>query len=125
VNDRFLKEKGFLLFEVVISIVVIATSFLFIINSYRTAKDSIERSTEILKTSLALERKMWPYEEKGKIEQMRQSGDFLGDGQFTWLLESTAVENTGINLVQIGIYDKKHPETHLYSVSTFLEDETE
>ena len=142
-------RKGFLLFEIMISVVIIASGLLFIMNSYSSAKNSIKRSTELFEASLLLENKMWEFEEKGEIEIGAESGDFPENEEYSWSMEAglaaeaAAVEvapgeegeapgeEKGItdeadyNLVTLEVFAKKKPETIRYSLVTYLKNKTE
>ena len=59
-------KKGFLLLEVMVSIVIITSGLLFVTRVYSTARDVIKRSFVLFKSSLLLEDKMFEFEEKGE-----------------------------------------------------------
>ncbi|MBL7156752.1 MAG: hypothetical protein ISS92_01175 [Candidatus Omnitrophica bacterium] len=120
-----IKNKGFLLFEVVISIVIITAGVLFVMRAFSSAKESIERSTEVFKVSLLLEQKMWGFEEKGKIEEGRESGDFEEDEGYSWKLASERLEDSDLNLVRLEAFQKEQPEITKYFITTYLKNKTE
>jgi len=127
-------KKGFLLLEVMISIVIITAGVLFITRSYSLSKESIERSTGLLMTSLLLENRIWEFEEKGEIEEGRQSGDFAENSKYSWHLNAQPVmvmseeeteEEPALNLVQLDVFQEKDPLKTKYSIWTYLRNKQE
>ena len=119
------KLKGFLLFEVMVSIVIITAGLLFIMRSFSSSKNSIQRSTEVFKTSLLLEEKMWEFEEKGEIEEGVNEGDFVENEKYAWRISANTIEDSELNLVILEVFQKKDPQNTKYSISTYLEKKTE
>ena len=119
-----MNNKGFLLFEVMVSIVILTSGILFIARSYSSSKDAIQRSADVLKASLLLESKMWEYEEKGEIGIGAWEGDFTGDESYAWSVtaipEETIEDNNEVLLVMSAVYQKEKGESSGYSVSTYL-----
>ena len=119
-NDKRMNSNGFLLFEVVISIVIITTALLLIMNSYSSARNSIKRSTQVIKTSLLLENKMWEFEKTDEIEEGSESGDFEEDKDYSWAINASQLEDTDFNIVRLEVFRKRDPEITRYSISTYL-----
>ncbi len=118
-------DKGFLLFEVMISIVIIATGLLYVARSYSSSKDSLQRSTGIVKTSLLLEKKMFEFEEKGEIEEGEKSGDFEEDEEYSWEITAEFKEDLNLNLVTLEVFQKKDRDKTGYAISTYLKSKEE
>jgi hypothetical protein len=125
------RKKGFLLFEVMMSIVIITTGILFIMRSYSSSKMSIERSTEIFRTSLLLESQMWEYEEEGKIREERDRGDFEEPEGYSWEIEAEPLEEEEgegfsitfkpkLNVVRLSVFEEKDRKNTEYYVWTYL-----
>ena len=119
------KNKGFLLFEVVISIVIITTGILFVMRGYLASKDSLQKSQELLKAALFLESGMWEFEEAGQIEEKEDGGDFSYDKNFAWKVNAEILEETEISLVTFEVFSKKDPENTIESIQTYLKNKTE
>ncbi|MFC1624077.1 hypothetical protein ACFL28_01980 [Candidatus Omnitrophota bacterium] len=120
-----MNNKAFLLFEVMVSIVVITIGFFFIVNSYVSSKNSLQRSTELFKTTLLLESKMWEIEQKGELEEGIKSGDFRWDERYAWQIETARMEEAELNLVRLSVFQKKDPRLTEYSIVTCLKDKIE
>jgi hypothetical protein len=117
-------KKGFLLFEVIMSIVIITAGLLFITRSYSSSKMSVDRSGEIFRTSLLLESKMWEYEAAEEISDQRESGDFEEAEGYSWEMEAEPVEEglerPKLSLVTLRVFKEKDREATEYSVRTYL-----
>ena len=120
-----MKDKGFLLFEVLITIVIITAGLLFIIQAYRASKDGLRRSTQILRTSFLLEQKMWEFEEQGEIEEGTETGDFGSAGRYVWNIDAARIEDTNFNTVILSVYQEDDPEKTKYSIQTFLKNKVD
>ena len=124
-------KKGFLLFEVIISIVIITSGLLLVMRGYSSSKQSLQKSTALLKTTILLENGMWQSEEAGEIVEGVSMGEF-NDRRFSWELEAAPVDmgeeyngETEINVVTLEVVDKKNASFTGYSVKTYLKNKTE
>ena len=122
-----MNKKGFLLFEVMVSIVIVTTGLLFIMHSYSTSKKSIEKSKEVFKISLLLESKMWEYEAAGEIAEERDSGDFEEEEGYSWEVDVKPVESedglgliSKLNALRLSVFEEKERKSTEYAVSTYL-----
>lgn len=118
-------KKGFLLLEVIISIVIITAGILFIVRSYSSSKNAIEKSRELFEASLLLEKKMWEFEEKGEIEEGEKTGDFEDEEGYSWNMKASRPENSDLNLAVLSVFQTENPLDTSYSVSTYLRNKTE
>lgn len=117
-------RKGFLLFEVMLSIVIVTISALYIMRSYSSSKMSIQRSTEILRTALLLENKMFDYEIEEAIRDEKQDGDFEENDNYSWEMEAKP-ESEGFgepkfNIVRLSVFKEKSRKNTEYSLWTYL-----
>ncbi|MCK4462843.1 MAG: hypothetical protein KAU58_00860 [Candidatus Omnitrophica bacterium] len=116
-----MNRKGFLLFEVMISIVIITAGLLFIMHSYSTSKNSIQRSTEVFKTSLLLENKMFEYEvQEGIEEDSEDDGEFEEDEEYGWEIAANFKEDLNLNLVTLKVFQEKDRDNTEYPIFTYL-----
>jgi len=82
-------KRGFLLLEVIVSIVLIASGLLFVTRVYSTARYAIQRSRVIFESSLLLESGMFEHEEKGKIESdIKEGKQFPDDSPYSWSIRA-------------------------------------
>jgi type II secretory pathway pseudopilin PulG len=115
-------KRGFLLFEVMISIVIITIALIFIARSYSSSKNSIRKSGEVIKALLYLENKMWEFEDTGEVEASTAEGSFEEDDKYTWKMTAEAMEDTELNLMRMEILKKDKAR---YAVSTYLRNKKE
>jgi len=115
-----LNNRAFLLFEVMVSIVIITVSLVIIIHSFSYSKDAILRSKELFKASLLLENKIWGFEEAGVVEEGAKSGDYAGDEAYGWRLSAGRTGDSEINLVVMEAFRKSDPANTSYSLHTYL-----
>ena len=91
-------KRGFLLLEVMASIVIITGGLLFVIRVYSTARMALERSHALLKNSLLLEEKIFDFEERGVIEEGKGQGHFPGSNDYFWEVEADTLAFQGLEL---------------------------
>jgi len=104
-------RKGFLLLEVVLTIVIIATGLIFVTRVYSTAGQIIHRSAILFKSGLLLEDKIFEYEEKGSIKKdFTDHGEFKDEKGYSWAIksespskESFSAEEAAINVVTLDV----------------------
>jgi len=102
-------RKGFLLLEVMISIIVITGGLLFVMRVYSTAKEALGRSRTLFKHSLLLEEKIFDFEEKGMIEEDTDRGHFPDLKDYFWEVNAASLAPQGQELgdlcsVKLGVY---------------------
>ena len=122
-------RRGFLLLEVIISIVVITGGLLFVMRVYSTAKEALNRSRTFFKYSLLLEEKIYDFEERGIIEEGKEEDHFPGLRDYFWEVEasslaSLAPELNDLCMMRLDVFKRKNsseegpPEK--YSLYTYL-----
>ncbi|MDD5173766.1 MAG: prepilin-type N-terminal cleavage/methylation domain-containing protein [Candidatus Omnitrophota bacterium] len=82
-------KRGFLLLEVIVSIVIITSGLLFVMRAYSAARYAIQRSSVLFESSLLLESGIFEFEEKGSIESGIKSGkQFPEDSSYSWSIKT-------------------------------------
>jgi hypothetical protein len=82
-------KRGFLLLEVIVSIVIITSGLLFVMRVYSTARYAIQRSSVLFESVLLLESKIFEFEEKGEIESDLKDGkQFSRESGYSWLIKT-------------------------------------
>lgn len=128
-------KKGFLLLEVIVSIVIITTGLVYIMRAFSTAKFAISRSLVIFESGLLLESKMFEFEEKGRIEKDFKAGKKFEDNPgYSWAISTEGIpddavlgKNPVLNLVTLEVSrlkDKEEKRSYIsnYDVTTYLND---
>lgn len=83
------ERRGFLLLEVIVSIVIITSGLLFVMRVYSTVRYAIQRSLVLYESGLLLESGMFEFEEKGKIERDLKDGkQFSKDSPYSWSIKT-------------------------------------
>ena len=100
-----------------VSIVVITGGLLFVMRVYSTAKNALNTSRTLFKSSLLLEEKIFDFEEKGMIEEDTDHGSFRDSKDCFWEVEAAALAPQGQNLsdvcaLRLGVFcNKSSPES--------------
>ncbi len=94
-------RRGFLLLEVMVSIIVITGGLLFVMRVYSTAKTAIDRSRALFKHSLLLEEKIFDFEERGVIEEGTARDHFPDLKDYFWEVEAAPLAPQGQDLSDI------------------------
>ena len=128
-------KKGFLLLEVIVSIVIITSGLLFVMRVYSTARHAIQRSSVLFESSLLLESGMFEFEEKGKIESGLKEGKRFPDGSsYSWLVKTEEApkdpvlgQKLDLNIVTLEVSrhkDREERKSYVskYFLTTYLND---
>jgi Tfp pilus assembly protein PilE len=110
-------NKGFLLLEVMISIVIITSALLFVTRSYSVSKQAIERSRDLFKSGLLLEEEMFAFEETGEISEGSGEGEFNDNKDYLWKINAVPAAN--LNTVTVSVFRRNNPQ-EIYSLYTCL-----
>jgi len=121
IKDR----RGFLLLEIMVSIVIITGGLLFVMRVYSVSKNAIEMSRALFRHSLLLEDAVFGFEEKGEIEKGQDSGEFADAKDYYWDANAASLSETdpnliGINVVSPDVYRGKKLPLDKYSMATYL-----
>ena len=116
------KRQGFLLIEVMVSIVIITGAIVLISRSYWLSKKALDRSTGILKASALLEEKLWEYELEEAIEIGNKSGNFDKDRNYRWSSSTvpTTDRNLDLNCLTLEVYREDKPQDIRYSIASYF-----
>lgn len=128
-------KRGFLLLEVIVSIVIIASGLLFVMRVYSTARYAIQRSLVLFESGLLLESGMFEFEEKAKIESDLKDGkQFPKDSPYSWSIkteeapkDSVLGQKLDLDIVTFEVSRHKDKEerksyTSRYFLTTYLND---
>ena len=96
-------RRGFLLLEVIVSIIVVTVGLLFVVRAYSTSKQAIDRSGRMFMQGLLLENRMFYTEEPGEIEQGRTQGDFESLKEYQWSASAEPVDDSDLEKVTLNV----------------------
>ena len=111
--------------EVMASIIIITGGLLFVMRVYSTARMALERSHTLLENSLLLEEKAFDLEEKGAVEEGRETGRFYGSKDHSWQtnayqLSADVSDLSDLNVLEISVFDNTVSSPDKYSIFTYL-----
>lgn len=118
-------RRGFLLLEVMVSVIVITGGLLFVMRVYSTAKEALDRSRTLFKNSLLLEEKIFGFEEKGIIEELTQTGRFDEIKDCSWEVKASPlslddIDLNDLNVVELDVFNNKASSPNKYYLVTYL-----
>ena len=119
------RSRGFLLMEVMVTIVVITAGLLFVMRVYSTARTALNRSAEFFKYGLLMEEKMFDFEERGVIEEGSDHDRFPEAKDCFWEEEAVPLELQGMALgdlcsVKLSVFCGESSPPDKYSLWTYL-----
>ncbi len=118
-------RRGFLLLEVMVSVIVITGGLLFVMRVYSTAKEALDRSRTLFKNSLLLEEKIFGFEEKGIIGEGTQAGRFDEMKDCSWEVKAYPlslddIDLNDLNVVELDVFNNKVSPPNKYYLVTYL-----
>jgi len=118
-------KKGFLILEILVSVVIITVGLIYIIRSFSVSTRAIGTSRDYIKAISLLEEKLWELEEAGGIAKGDDQNYFRDDRKFEWVL-SAELEDTEeelpINRSALQVLWKERDKKQKISVITYLWD---
>ncbi len=128
-------KKGFLLLEVIVSIVIITSGLLFVMRVYSTARYAIQRSLVLFESGLLLESGMFEFEEKGKVESdLKEGKQFPQYSPYSWSVKTEEApkdpvlgQKLDLNIVTLEVSrhrDREERKSYVsrYFLTTYLND---
>lgn len=113
-----MKDRGFLLFEAMISIAIIAVSFVFIAQSFAMSRKALKVSDEVTNASLMLWNKMQELETIPSMAGTQDKGVFEINS-FKWGLRFKPASEPDVIHVIINVFPPGLSEDACYSVETY------
>jgi type II secretory pathway pseudopilin PulG len=114
---------GFMLLEVILSVLVVSVGVVFVINSFITSIKAFKVSKVYVEALYLIEQKLWDYEEKGKIEDGRDSGKFDDYKNAEWEIEAREIEGLPLNETTAEVTMKTDTEKRRFKVTTYFNKE--
>ena len=119
-------KRGFLLLEVMASIIIITGGLLFVIRVYSTARMALERAHALFKNSLLLEEKAFDLEEKGVVEEGTDTGHLESSGDYSWHVNAYPLSAddpslSDINVLELSVFNNTASSPDKYYIFTYLD----
>jgi type II secretory pathway component PulJ len=128
-------KRGFLLLEVIVSIVIITSGLLFVMRVYSTARYAIQRSSVLFESGLLLESGMFEFEEKIKIgSDFKEEKQFSRESGYSWRINTEEApkdpvlgQKLDLNIVTFEVSrhkDRQERKSYIskYFLTTYLND---
>ena len=121
---RQMSKKGFLLLEVMVSIVIITGGLLFVMRVYSTAREALDLSRTLFRHSLLLEDAMFEYDDKTRAETGKTEKEFSAEKGYCWEADVTPImegdaEDPDLNAIVMSVFREKK-SFGKYSIATIL-----
>lgn len=113
-------RKGFLLLEVLVSVVIITVGLVYIIRSFSTSTRAIAASRDYIKAVSLLEEKLWGLEQVRQVEEGQDKDYFDDEHNFTWELNSEPEEEMPVNKTKLVVSWKRREKKQGVAVTTYL-----
>jgi hypothetical protein len=115
-----MNKKGFLLFEVIVSIVILSAGLVLVARAFIAAGKSSRASGIIYKTALILEARMFGYDMADEIAESASDGIVEGDGMsYAWSEAAQEVPGTRLANLKIDATAGRSGYERTYSLVTY------
>lgn len=114
------KRKGFLLLEVVVSIVLITIGLFLVVRVYDSAKKSIKRSTDTFNQAVLLENKIFEINIVENIADIKKQGVFSSYPQYSWKIDYRDLDVLSLQIVELSILDNKYKDDFGYKLVSYV-----
>ena len=119
-KETRLDKKGFLLLEVLVSVVIISVGLVYIIRSFSISTRAIATSRDYIKAASLMEDKLWELEEARQVARGEDSGYFDDERKFTWELKAEEEEESPVNKTELNVSWKRRERGQSISLVTYL-----
>ncbi len=114
-------QKGFLLLEVMLSLVILTGGLIFVSRSLSSANRLIIKSNELFQYSLLLQEKMSGLELAGEVEpNVERQGFFDKEREYSWKFSSKPLEDPGLCEVELEVFQTKDEPGTSFFLETYL-----
>lgn len=125
------KNKGLLLFEVMLTLVILSIGLTLILHSFSTSLNASKIAHNYTLAALLIEDKMWDLENKGAVSSnLNEEGQFPEPNQkFNWRVETKDKPVQGqsgkLNEVKLTVWWKEGRRKGSVFATTYLKNKTE
>ena len=115
-----MNKKGILLFEVMISILIVAGSLIFITRAYSSSNKASARSKELIESVFLIQEKLFEIEVQAQVEEASISGGFSNNENYSWKIDSQSLEGSKLRMVTLGLFKKDQTQDPGYQLYTYF-----
>ena len=109
-----------MLLEVMLSVFIVMVGVVFVISSFVTSLKAHKASRSYFDILSLMEEKTWGYEEKGKIEEGSDSGDFEDYENAEWSLRAEEIEDLPLNETTVEVTLKEGDKKRQFQIVTYF-----
>lgn len=92
------------------SILIVGCVLLFVTRGYSSANRALRRSEELVRVTLLMTEKLFDIETLGLGPAETSKGDFTGDKNFSWQIDSREIEGSEIRLAGLSVFNKNRKD---------------
>ena len=113
-------KQGFLLLEVMVSVVVITVGLVYIIRSFSVSTRAISTSRNYMQAVHLMEAKLWDLEENRRVETGEDEGYFADNRKFRWAIKAETEEESPLNKINLVVSWKEGGKKQSLTATTYL-----
>ena len=119
-KETRLGKKGFLLLEVLVSVIIITVGLVYIIRSFSMSTRAIATSRDYIKAASLMEDKLWELEQARQVERGEDKGYFDDERKFTWEIKAEEEEESPVNKMELDVSWKRRERSQSISLVTYI-----
>lgn len=119
-ENKINKDNGFMLLEVILSVLVVSIGVVFVISSFITSLKAFKLSKVYVDAVYLIEQKLWEYEETGRIEDGRSSGKFDDYKGAEWEIKAKEMDDLPMEETSAEIAIKNDDKKRTFTVVTYF-----
>lgn len=116
-------NSGFMLLEVILSVLIVTIGIVFVVNSFLVSLKSSKVSKSYFNAMCLLENKIWEYEEKDEIEEGKDSGTFEDFKNAEWLIDAQELEDLPLLETELEVIINEKSGLRSFKVVTYFKGE--
>lgn len=113
-------KRAFMLFEVVVSIAIVAGGILFVLHSFYASKRAVQRSAELVSASVFLDNKMSEIIMSNETQNGGTTGNVMQETEYTCTAISSPLRDFSLEMVTVEASKKNDNKNPGYKLSTYL-----
>ena len=124
-SEKRKNKKAFMLLEVIISVLIIASGLMLVVRSYSASLKASRLAAAVSKAGELLEDEIFGADMKGfkdGIEEQNKEGSIDGEPGYNWYLNAAALDTKekALNTVNMGVTYKFGNQLRVISISTYF-----
>lgn len=115
-------SSGFLMLEVIVSVLIIASGLTIVIKSYSTSLRAAEIAQALTKATLLLEDQLFLLESQDGVKEGQDSGEVKDEPGYSWSWTAVPLDakKKDVNVVNLTVNYKKGSISRKIGITTFM-----